>query len=148
MQLTTIKKTGLLFLSALFFTACTPKDVVVYQQEDELLNCRKLTGKIAELMNTNEEINKKTGLEKPSLILWYFFPAGGVINQVDASVGRDKIDNRFNYLIKLKVRQNCDFTDKEIEFSKLNGKGRFSERVEQWSIEAEKYNKQWNEKHD
>ena len=142
MILNIIKKTGLIFLSALLFIACTPKDVTVYQQEDELLNCRKLTGKIAELMNTNSEINQNTGLEKTSLALWYIFLPAGVVNQIDASVGRDKIDNRFTYLIKLKYRQNCEFTDKEIEFSKLQGKGRFSEKMEQWSIDAENYNKE------
>jgi len=135
MSLNIIKNTGLLFLSALIFTACTPKDVTVYQQEDELLNCRKLTGKIAELMNINNEINQNTGLEKSSLALWYVLPIAGVVNQIDASVGRDKIDNRFNYLLELKDRQNCEFTDKEIAFAKLKGKGRFSEDVEQWSID-------------
>ena len=76
MTLNIIKNAGLLFLTALLFIACTPKDVMVYQQEDELLNCRKLTGKLAELMNTNNVINQNTGLEKPSLALWViqFYP--------------------------------------------------------------------------
>jgi len=142
MSLNIIKNTGLIIFSALLFTACTPKDVTVYQQEDELLNCRKLTGKIAELMNTNNEINKNTGLEKSSLALWYLFPPAGVINQVDASVGRGKVDNRFNYLLELKERQGCEFTDKERAFAKLKGKGRFSEDFEQWSIDAENNNKE------
>jgi len=132
-----IKNSGLVLLTTLLLTACTSKDVIVYQQEDELLNCNKLTGKIAELINTNHEVNQNTGLEKPSLAIWYLLPAAGIINQVDASKSRDKIDERFNYLIKLKQRQNCAFTDKEIAFSKLKGKGRFSEDFEQWSIDYE-----------
>jgi len=138
MSLNIIKNAGLLFLTAMIFTACTPKDVMVYQQEDELLNCRKLTGKLAELMNTNNVINQNTGLEKSSLALWVIHPIVGVVNQVDASVGRDKIDDRFNYLIKLKMRQSCEFTDKERAFSELRGKGRFSEDFEQWAIDEEK----------
>ena len=126
----------------LFFTACTPKDVTVYQQEDELLNCLKLTGKLAELMNTNSQINQNTGLEKSSLALWAINPIVGVVNQVDASTGRDKIDDRFNYLVKLKLRQNCQFTDKEIAFSKLKGKGRFSEDFKHWAQDLENKNKQ------
>ena len=147
MRLSILKQIILVFFTALIFTACTPKDVTVYQQEDELLNCRKLTGKIAELMYTNSEINANTGLEKTSLALWYFYPIAGVVNQIDASVGRDKIDDRFIYLLKLKKRQGCSFTDKEIEFSKLKGKGRFSETVEQWSIDYEKkYNRMDSQK--
>ena len=142
MSLNIHKQIGLLCLTGLFFTACTPKDVTVYQQEDELLNCRKLTGKLAELMNTNNEINQNTGLEKSSLALWYLFLPAGVVNQVDASVGRDKIDDRFNYLIKLKSRHNCQFTDKEIAFSKLKGKGRFSEYFKYWSENLDDKNKQ------
>ena len=146
MLFNTIKKIGFVLLSVIVFTSCTPKDVVVYQQEDELLNCRKLTGKIAELMNTNSEINQNTGLEKPSLALWYLFPPAGVVNQIDASVGRDKIDNRFQYLLELKERQGCEFTDKERAFAQLQGKGRFSERYEQWSIDAENYQKEMDAK--
>jgi len=138
MSFNIIKNTGLIFLSILLFTACTPKDVTVYQQEDELLNCRKLTGKIAELMNTNSEINENTGLAKSSLGLWIFHPIVGALNQIDASEGRGKIDNRFNYLLKLKERQGCEFTDKERAFAKLKGKGRFSEDFEQWAIDEEK----------
>lgn len=129
------KKTILLFLPVFILTACIPKDVTVYQQEDELLNCIKLTGKIAELMNTNNEINEHTGLEDTSLALWYISPMGGVINQVKASVARDKIDKRFEYLIELKNRQGCGFTDKEIAFSRLQGKGRFSEDLEKWNLD-------------
>lgn len=136
MSLNIMRNTGLIFFSTLLFTACTPKDVTVYQQEDELLNCQKLTGKIAELMNINSEINQNTGLEKSSLALWYLLPPAGVVNQIDASVGRDKIDNRFNYLLELKERQGCEFTDKERAFAKIKGKGRFSEDFEQWSIDA------------
>jgi hypothetical protein len=136
MSFNILKNTILIIFSALLLIACTPKDVTVYQQEDELLNCRKLTGKIAELINTNSEINQNTGLEKTSLALWYINPIAGVVNQVNASEGRNKIDDRFSYLIKLKKRQNCDFTDKEQEFAELKGKGRFSEKVEQWSIDA------------
>ncbi|MDC0932750.1 hypothetical protein OAR97_02775 [Arcobacteraceae bacterium] len=142
MILNRLKKASLLILTALLLSACTPKDVIVYQQEDELLNCRKLTGKIAELMNINNEVNLNTGLEKPSLALWYFLPLGGVINQINASESRNKIDDRFSYLINLKARQNCEFTDKEREFAKLNGKGRFSERLEQWSIDIENRRKE------
>ena len=132
-----IKNSLFLLFCAFIFTSCASKDVIVYQQEDELLNCKKLTGKLAELMNTNHEVNQNTGLEKPSLALWYLLPPAGVINQIDASTSRDKIDARFNYLIELKQRQNCEFTDKEIAFSKLKGKGRFSESYEQWSIDYE-----------
>lgn len=138
MLLNIIKKTGLIFLSMILFSACTPKDVTVYQQEDELLNCRKLTGKLAELMNTNSEINQNTGLAKSSLGLWIFHPIVGVLNQIDASEGRGKIDNRFEYLLKLKERQGCEFTDKEREFAKLKGKGRFSEDIEQWDLDYKK----------
>ena len=138
MSLNIIKKTSLFFMSALIFTACTPKDVIVYQQEDELLNCRKLTGKIAELMNTNYEINQNTGLEKPSLALWYIAPVAGALNQINASVGRDKVDERFIYLLELKERHGCEFTDKERKFAQLQGKGRVSEDLEKWSIDAKK----------
>lgn len=126
----------------ILFSACTPKDVTVYQQEDELLNCRKLTGKIAELININNEVNLNTGLEKPSVALWYFVPLGGVLNQINASENRDRIDERFDYLLKLKERQGCEFTDKERAFAKLKGKGRFSEKLKQWSIDVENYNKE------
>jgi len=130
------------------FVACIPKDVTVYQQEDELLNCKKLTGKIAELMHTNSQINEHTGLEDTSVALWYVSPVAGIINQMKASKGRDKIDDRFLYLLKLKKRQGCEFTDKEIAFSKLKGKGRFSEDYEQWSIDYEKRQKELrNEKY-
>ena len=142
MKTNLLKNGTLVVLSALLFSACTPKDVTVYQQEDELLNCRKLTAKIAELMYTNSEINANTGLEKPSLALWYLFPPAGVVNQVDASVGRDKIDNRFLYLLQLKERQGCEFTDKERAFAQLKGKGRFSETLEQWSIDAKNKQKE------
>ena len=141
-----IKNTILVLLSMLIFTACTPKDVTVYQQEDELLNCRKLTGKIAELMNTNAVMNQNTGLEDTSMVLWYFSPLGGVINQIKASKGRDKIDSRFDYLLKLKERQDCEFTDKEIEFSKLQGKGRFSEDLEKWDLDYKKKLREMKEK--
>jgi len=137
MKVSLLKKSLLILLTGFFLTACTPKDVTVYQQEDELLNCRKLTGKIAELMHTNSVINENTGLEKTSLALWYLSPVVGVVNQVNASVGRDKIDERFIYLLKLKKRHGCRFTDKEIEFSKIKGKGRFSGSVEQWAIDYE-----------
>jgi len=138
-----IKNLSLILLSGILFTACTPKDVTVYQQEDQLLNCKKLTAKLAELMNTNSEINQNTGLEKPSIALWAINPVVGVINQVDASTGRDKVDERFLYLLKLKQRQKCTFTDKEMAFSKLKGKGRFSEDFEQWSIDYQKQAKEW-----
>lgn len=141
-----IKNAGMISLSILLFTACTPKDVTVYQQEDELLNCKKLTGKIAELMYTNQQINENTGLEKSSLAMWYLFPPAGVVNQIDASVGRDKIDDRFNYLLELKERQNCEFTDKERAFAKLKGKGRFSEDFEQWRIDQEKRTREMEER--
>lgn len=141
-----IKNAGMICLSILLFTACTPKDVTVYQQEDELLNCKKLTGKIAELMYTNQQINENTGLEKSSLAMWYLFPPAGVVNQIDASVGRDKIDDRFNYLLELKERQNCEFTDKERAFAKLKGKGRFSEDFEQWRIDQEKRTREMEER--
>lgn len=141
-----IKNAGMICLSILLFTACTPKDVTVYQQEDELLNCKKLTGKIAKLMYTNQQINENTGLEKSSLAMWYLFPPAGVVNQIDASVGRDKIDDRFNYLLELKERQNCEFTDKERAFAKLKGKGRFSEDFEQWRIDQEKRTREMEER--
>jgi hypothetical protein len=142
MNLNIIKNTGFILLSALVFVACTPKDVTVYQQEDELLNCRKLTGKIAELIHTNGEINQNTGLEKTSIVLWVIHPIAGAVNQINASKGRDNIDSRFQYLLELKEKQNCVFTDKERAFAKLQGKGRFSENMEQLSINAEKYNKE------
>ncbi len=132
MKIITLKNITGLVLVSIFFTACTPKDVTVYQQEDQLLNCKKLTSKLAELMNVNSEINQNTGLEKSSLALWAIHPVAGVINQVDASTGRDKVDNRFIYLLKLKQRQNCQYTDKEIELAKFQGKGRFSEDFEKW----------------
>ena len=137
-----IKTTGILFLTMFLFASCTPKKVLVYQQEDELLNCQKLTGKIAELMNTNHEINENTGMEIPSLALWYIHPVAGVFNQIQASQGRDNVDDRFNYLLQLKERQGCSYTDKEIFFSQLKGKGRFSEDLEQWAIDAEKKRKE------
>jgi len=146
MILNIIKKTILFFLPIFIFTACIPKDVEVYQQEDELLNCIKLTGKLAELMNTNNEINDHTGMENSSLVLWYFSPPVGVINQVRASEGRDKIDERFDYLVKLKYRQGCKFTDKEIAFSKLQGKGRFSEDLEKWNNDLEKLRDEYRNK--
>ena len=146
MILSIIKKNILIFLSIFIFAACVPKDVEVYQQEDELLNCIKLTGKLAELMNTNNEINEHTGIEDTSLILWYFSPLGGVLNQVKASEGRDKIDDRFAYLVKLKHRQGCGFTDKEIAFSKLQGKGRFSEDLEKWNGDLEKLRNEYKNK--
>jgi len=134
----TIKKTLLVSLPLFLFTACIPKDVTVYQQEDELLNCIKLTGKLAELMNTNSEINDNTGFEEPSVALWYLSPLAGIINQIRASEGRDKVDERFEYLVKLKHKQGCGFTDKEIAFSKLQGKGRFSEDIEKWNLDYQK----------
>ena len=146
MILSIIKKTILLFLPIFILTACIPKDVEVYQQEDELLNCIKLTGKLAELMNTNNEINENTGLEDRSLFLWYLSPLGGVINQVQASEGRDKVDERFDYLVKLKHRQGCGFTDKEIAFSKLQGKGRFYEDLEKWNNDLEKLREEYRNK--
>lgn len=146
MSLKIIKNSGLLLFSILLLTACTPKDVTIYQQEDELLNCKKLTGKIAELMNTNNEINKNTGLEKSSLALWSLFPPVGVVNQIYASEGRTKIDRRFEYLLILKERQSCKFTDKEREFIKINGKGRFSGSFEKWAKDVEKRNKEMDSK--
>jgi hypothetical protein len=143
MKLNLLKTIAMVTVVGTFFTACTPKDVTVYQQEDQLLNCKKLTAKLAELMHTNSEVNENTGLEKSSLSLWLIHPVAGALNQIDASSARDKIDERFLYLLKLKQRQNCSFTDKEIAFSKLQGKGRFSEDFEKWMIEYDKKVKEW-----
>jgi hypothetical protein len=143
MKTNLLKNIGLCFLAATFFTACTPKDVTVYQQEDQLLNCKKLTAKLAELMHINSEVNENTGLEKSSLSLWVVHPVAGALNQIDASTARDKIDERFLYLLELKQRQNCRYTDKEIAFSKLQGKGRFSEDFEKWSNDYQEKMREW-----
>jgi len=110
-------------ITLLTFTACSYKQVEVYQKEDQLLNCNKLTTKIADLKDLNSHINKNTGIEEKSLITWIFWPPLGGYNQINASKSRSKIDQRLNYLLELKDRNNCEPTNQEIQFS--IDKGRF-----------------------
>lgn len=112
---------------ASLFTACTHKNVEIVKNNDETLNCKKLTTQIANVMDINSEINKNTGLENKSIATWILWPPLGGINQVNASIARDKIDSRFNYLIKLKEKNKCKITIKERYYMKY--KGRFSENI-------------------
>ena len=107
------------------FTACTHKEVVLYQDGDELLNCKKLSTQIANIIDINSDINSDTGLENKSIATWILWPPLGGLNQINASIARDKLDNRFKYLIKLKQQNNCNITNKEKYF--IKNKGRFSD---------------------
>ncbi len=108
----------IIFLSLISFvlTSCTHKNVEVYQKEDELLNCAKLTTKVADLMDVNDNINKKTGFETNNIISWIFWPPIVIFNQANAFISRDKIDARFNYLMDLKRVNNCTTTHRETMF--------------------------------
>lgn len=136
MILNNIKTTILLSGMITLFSACVPKDVEVYEQGDQLLNCKQLTTKIADLIDTNYKINENTGMEAKSIAAWYIFIPLGGYNQFSASMARDKVDERFAYLTNLKKKNGCKFTHREIAFSKY--KGRVSENL----IELEKQQKQ------
>ncbi|MEA2050289.1 MAG: hypothetical protein U9O56_06130 [Campylobacterota bacterium] len=110
---------------SILFVACTHKEVKVHQKGDELLNCSKLTTKIADLIDLNDEINNDTGLENTSLFSWIMFPPIGGYNQVKASMSRDKLDDRFYHLMDLKLKNKCKFTSSEKVF--IKDKGRFSD---------------------
>lgn len=125
MYLASIRKIALLITITLFFTACIPKGVEVYQQGDQLLNCNQLTTEIADLIDNNYDINENTGISLNSVAKWYIFTPLGVYNQFRASGARDTIDERLNYLINLKKENNCTFTYREIAFNMY--KGRVSE---------------------
>ena len=112
-------------LFSLFTTGCFYKNIEVYQDNDELLNCPKLTTKISDIIDINDEINSKTGLETTSLITWIIWPPAGGANQFNASSARSKLDNRFVRLMNLKLDNNCKITNKEIKF--INNKGRFTD---------------------
>ena len=107
------------------FTACTHKELALYQDGDEILNCKKLTTKIADIIDINNDINGVTGLEPKSIAAWVIWPIAGGLNQVNASTARDKLDKRFIYLIKLKQKNNCNITIKERSF--IKNKGRVSD---------------------
>ncbi len=108
------------------FSACTHKDVEVFQKGDELLNCQKLTTQIADIMDINSDINSDTGLENKSIASWILWPPLGGYNQINASFERDKIDDRFVVLMKLKQKNGCDITLREKRF--IKNKGRLSDK--------------------
>ena len=120
-------KIPLLFFITFCFIACVPKDVETYQQGDQLLSCNQVSTQIADLIDINYEVNENTGLESRSIATWYIFTPLGVYNQFTAFNTRDSIDNRFNYLVKLKQQNNCKLTRREIAFK--NYKGRISENI-------------------
>ena len=129
----------LLFASSVLFifTACSPKDVEVYQQEDVLLNCNQLTTKIADLIDTNHEINDVTGIEAKSAVIWIFSTPLGIYNQIDAYDAREHIDKRFYNLINLKKQHNCNISYRELAFAKY--KGRASETLQDYYIQLKQY---------
>ena len=113
-------------LSILFlFNACSSKEVELHQRGDELLNCQKLTTKIANIIDINSDINDKTGLETKSIATWVIWPPLGGLNQVNASFQRGDVDDRFIELMNLKIRNNCKLTISEKSF--IKDKGRFSD---------------------
>ena len=104
------------------FTACTHKEVEVYKKGDDLLNCKKLTTQTSDIIDINNEINNNTGLGNRSIASWVLWPPMGGLNQVNASIARDKLDDRFIYLIKLKQKNSCDITNEEKYFMKHKGR--------------------------
>jgi hypothetical protein len=115
--------TSLFFI--IFFSGCTHKDVHIYEQEDERLTCEKLTKEISDVIDVNYDINSKTGLETRSVFTWILWPVLGAANQTNASIARDKVDERFYRLVKLKKINHCRFTDREFYF--MRHKGRLSD---------------------
>ncbi|MEA3553398.1 MAG: hypothetical protein U9R39_03220 [Campylobacterota bacterium] len=139
MYLQKIMKIIFLSIIIIFFSACVPKDVEVYEQNDQLLNCNQLTTEIADLIDANTDINDTTGLSAESIAKWYIYVPLGGYNQYRASTARDSIDERLKYLISLKKQQNCTFSHREIAFNKY--KGRASEDIEKMKKEYDKGNK-------
>lgn len=120
----------LVFLTALFLSGCySHKKVEIYQKQDELLNCAKLTTKIADLIDINDDINRHTGMEVDSLKIWFFSTTLGLYNQYNAYEARDKLDKRLEYLLFLKKENQCGLTYREKAF--IENKGRVSDTLKQ-----------------
>lgn len=109
-------------IASTFLSGCSYKDVEVYQKNDHLLNCQKLSTQIANIIDENDNINENTGLENKSVITWVFWPPLGVYNESKAAIARNKIDERFEHLIRLKYKNNCKISMKEKIY--MTNKGR------------------------
>lgn len=117
-----MKNTLILCFVVLLSGCYSHKKVEVYQKEDELLNCPKLTTKIADLIDINDDINRHTGLEVDSLKVWFFSTTLGIYNQYSAFEARNKLDERLKYLLYLKEQNNCSLTHREKVYKRYKGR--------------------------
>ncbi|MEA3512488.1 MAG: hypothetical protein U9R37_02705 [Campylobacterota bacterium] len=117
-----LTKLSSLTLIVTLFTACGYKEVEVYQNGDELLNCNKITTKIADLIDINKDINDRTGFDETSLAAWVFWPPYGLYNEIKGVNAKNRLDERFEYLIVLKNKNGCNLTNKEKMFLRYKGR--------------------------
>ncbi|MEA3353875.1 MAG: hypothetical protein U9Q33_08680 [Campylobacterota bacterium] len=100
----------------ILLNGCSYKKFETHNYNDELLDCKKLTTKIADLIDYNGGINSTTGIENKSLVQWIFWPPLGVYNESKAYISKESLDKRFENLINLKQKNNCAITSKEKDF--------------------------------
>jgi len=92
---THIKISILSLITATMLSGCVTTNMEIYQQGDQLLSCNQLSTKTADLIDIKYVLNKKTRLN---------------------------INERFNYLLNLKKKFNCNISHREIAFTQRKDK--------------------------
>lgn len=93
--------------ATILFSGCSYKEIEVYQKNDTKLSCEKLSTHIADIIDENDKINETTGLKEKSVLAWIFWPPFGAYNETKAALAKNKLDERFEHLIRLKYKNNC-----------------------------------------